>query len=354
MREPLLALSPLPSVDLEYPQAPTDGIAVAAPQACAANFKRSERCREHYSALRAAKAGELVGCPYGFASVVVELPNGKLALTAFVPSPRLGGQLERQQAKRNPQHRFSTDAIARSAAAIRIANSHFEGVEKDILKRYSVALHEIRKMNGVVKSSAERMARREKPEDPDAASSEVVQIWKTSELMSKQFDVLEILANETLASLPLNTASDVYRMFDKCARIYRARPGAGKIALVAGAGFQARVRACDKTFAIIPTVLIENAVKYAASGSEIRVEFSVEKGDSVTRVINMVNSTEPLTRHIFSKGVRGTSRGEGSGNGLYVAQLVARQHGGEITVESAQASLQQQRCTFTIRLPVVA
>src|SRR4029077_4703726 len=110
----------------------------------------------------------------------------------------------------------------------------------------------------------------ESPEDLDNASPDLVKIMKASELMSRQFDVIELLANEELATLPLNSVSEVYKLFDKCARIYQTR--SKRITLDAPQGFSPRVDACDKTFPIIPSVLIENALKYSVPESDVRVK----------------------------------------------------------------------------------
>jgi K+-sensing histidine kinase KdpD len=53
------------------------------------------------------------------------------------------------------------------------------------------------------------------------------------------------------------------------------------------------------------------------------------------RVSNLARLKAPLGNAVFDRGYRGATDKDGSGNGLYVAQLVARQHGSQLWVENA-------------------
>jgi signal transduction histidine kinase len=59
-----------------------------------------------------------------------------------------------------------------------------------------------------------------------------------------------------------------------------------------------------------------------------------------------------LTPEIFDRGVRATTNVEGSGKGLYLAQLVARQHGTQIQLEAERWG-DDQRVRFMLRLALV-
>jgi light-regulated signal transduction histidine kinase (bacteriophytochrome) len=219
-----------------------------------------------------------------------------------------------------------------------------QAIELGEVKQYSMALHEIRKLNREVKQTAERICRLMSPDDPDNADPELVKIMKTSELMSHQFDVIEILANETLATLPLNSTSEIYKIFDKCARIYRSERR--RIMLEAPPNYHARVKVCDKTFPIIPSVLIENALKYSA---DLEVRISIQPGGQdkvIVAVSNLARLKAPLTEAVFMRGYRASQDSEGSGNGLYVAQLVARQHSTMLRVETLPAHANLTRVTL--------
>ncbi len=139
-------------------------------------------------------------------------------------------------------------------------------------------------------------------DDPELASPQLVKIWKTSGLMSAQFDVIELLANEELYRFPLNTELEIYKLVDKCVRIFRPPDNPSRIVLKAPFNFHARIRAFDKTIQIIPTVLIENALKYAIPGSPIYVELSREDDWVILSVQNDSIGTQPLTENVFQPG----------------------------------------------------
>jgi light-regulated signal transduction histidine kinase (bacteriophytochrome) len=349
--EDLLALSPVPLVSEASPHPPRDGFLIAAPVECKKNFDRDERCKRHYESLRDTSTA-LVQCPYGFASMLV--PDVRVVLSGLIPYPRLGGDQERLRAKRYSKNRVSEAALTRIADALVKADRRVHAAEADAIRKQSVALHEIRKLNRNVKQTAERLCGRESPEDPDQASPELVRILKTSELMSYQFEVLELLANEGLTSLPLNTQSEIYRIFDKCVRIYQPERS-NRIAIHAMPGYgNPVVMVCEKTFPIIPTVLIENAIKHSVKDSHIRVDLSRIGGNCVVNISSVASSDVELTEAIFERGVRANTDVEGSGNGLHLAQLVARQHGTRITLATTPLTGGRQRVVFSLRLPSVS
>jgi signal transduction histidine kinase len=337
-------------VNLDAVAAPQDGLIVAAPRECAKHFAASSVCRKHYESLRAANDYELIQCPYGFASCAVRTGDTHLALTGLVPFPRLGGEAERHVAKRHPNNKISMEAIRSAGTAVQNAIGYFEGLERESLRRQSFALHEIRKLNRTVKQTAERLCNEQRPDHPDVADPRLVQIWKSAELMSAQFEVIELLANEDLANLPLKTTASLYRIFHKCARIYNEVGKNDRVNLHPAHGYSGMIRACDKTLPIIPSALIENALKYSIPGTPINVTLSSEGGYCVARVANEANLTSPLTMSAFAKGVRIATDTEGSGNGLHLVRLVAEQHQGNVMVSSRPKG-RLYEVTFTIAIP---
>ena len=176
----------------------------------------------------------------------------------------------------------------------------------------------------------------------------LLKIWKTSGLMSAQFDVIELLANEELYRFPLNTELEIYKLVDKCVRIFRPPDNPSRIVLKAPFNFHARIRAFDKTIQIIPTVLIENALKYAIPGSPIYVELSREDDWVILSVQNDSIGTQPLTENVFQRGYRASKDQDGSGNGLYLAQMVAQQHEAKLQLSSSMIRPNTMRCHFSI------
>lgn len=349
----LSGMSPLPIVDLDAISQPIDGLVVPTPEQCRRHFKKGDACRNHYEKLAADSDTDctLVQCPFGFASYPFRSKNLHIALTSVVPYPRLGGDAERAAAKATPDSKIPAERIPQVEKMIKEVEERVENLERATVDGQSVALHEIRKLNRTIKQASERMCLAESPHDPDRANRELVAIWKSAEIMSLQFDVIEILANESLVRLPVNSLGEIYRIFDKCARIYNCALESNRIRLVAPSGFNLQVAVCDKTITMIPTALIENAIKYSLPNSEILIEFYTNRGTCNVEVKNLARLDVPLTDDVFRKGVRLGVEKEGSGNGLYLARLVAAQHHAQLTVSTRKIGFQEFDCIFRLSIP---
>ena len=103
-------------------------------------------------------------------------------------------------------------------------------------------------------------------------------------------------------------------------------------------------------------ILVENATKYAAVGSEVNVTLA---HDGRACVLAVHNDGEPIPAqdlpHLFERFYRSDkarTRADGSatggyGLGLAIAQGIAEAHGGQVGVSSTV----QEGTTFTVRLP---
>jgi signal transduction histidine kinase len=108
----------------------------------------------------------------------------------------------------------------------------------------------------------------------------------------------------------------------------------------------------DRLMTII-TNLLENAVKYSPDGGKIRCVVSSDAHAASVRVIDagVGIAAEDLPR-LFNRFERlqnrRTSHVGGTGLGLYLSRELARQHGGDIDVESQPGA----GSTFTLTLPL--
>jgi signal transduction histidine kinase len=85
------------------------------------------------------------------------------------------------------------------------------------------------------------------------------------------------------------------------------------------------------------TNLIRNALQHSPPGSAVDVSMVVRAGEAVLAVTNAGTAPPSERSEIFGRFARGRAggyRGSGSGLGLFVADRVARAHGGRIFVES--------------------
>lgn len=369
--------SRLPIVDLQNPGLPHNGVMVKLSETCRKNYFKGDACKKHYDSLAEGSYDRktLVQCPYGFASIEFHAGDVSAALTGFIPSARLGGPAERILAKRHKEVKVDSEVVLDSILKLKEVGRRYQeieaearqrlySVEEEVKKRldevelkvaqkFSMALHEIRKLNRTVVQTAERMCLQERPSSPETASPALVTIWKTAAMMSKQFDAIEILANESLINLPVKDQSLLYRVFDKCVRVFQFQPDPRRIFMQAPPGYSPKILVCEKTFPIIPTSLISNALKYSIPDSEIRVILGPDGDFCEVIVISQSKGQQLLDDSIFARGVRASEDKEGSGMGLYVAQLVAGQHGTKIRVESHPSGNNTVKYIFKVRFRTI-
>lgn len=344
----LLALTPFPLVDLAAPSSPTGGAYFDAPAECRRRF--SDECRAHYANARLlANQSRLCQCPRGLATYPFNIGDRAFAFTAFIPFPRLGGGREKYAAKKFRDLHVTSEAVARAAQTLIGLSRKFENVIVEAAKKHSHALHEIRKLNRIVKQEAERFCKEKSPLDADQADPRIVRIRKAAEIMSYQFEIIELLANQNLTDLPRHSSISVYKIFDKCVRVYQAHPSGRRLSIRgSGPDAERHVLACDKTFPIIPTVLIENALRYSIAETPITVHVTRSLEATDVCVTNVAPLNLKLDDSVFERGVRASDEEDGSGYGLYVAQLVARQHGTRIELDTHHTEAATE-CTFRVR-----
>jgi signal transduction histidine kinase len=97
--------------------------------------------------------------------------------------------------------------------------------------------------------------------------------------------------------------------------------------------------------------LVANAVYHSPPGSTVTV---MARRDGATVLISVTDQGEGIAAEdlarVFEPGVRLTTTRPGSGLGLAIARAVAREHGGEVAVESIPG----RGSTFTLVLPGVS
>ncbi|HUC89423.1 MAG TPA: ATP-binding protein [Patescibacteria group bacterium] len=113
-----------------------------------------------------------------------------------------------------------------------------------------------------------------------------------------------------------------------------------------------RIRANPAHLRIVIRSLLDNAIKFTASG-QVGVTVSKEDNQCVIRVTDTgVGISDEELKNLFTKFHRGTDYQRydyaGAGVGLYLARLIVGEHGGNITVKSQL----HQGTTVTIRLPL--
>lgn len=299
-----------------------DGSMVAASQFCQRSIGRNPECARHYQTMSRAPEG-FVQCPFGFTTRGFNSNGRQLAVSGVVAHPRFGSEAERKRAKDHPELRVSRNAIDQMIAFIQGADALRDGAIKDGAKVLPQAFHELRKLNGAIIQHAEKELKMH-------ASAGLETIKSAAELMRNNFDILEALSNiDGMKILPLDSSINVFDLCYKTKKVLdeRARARGMQINLT---GRRAIVHGSQKSFPLVPAVLIENAIKYGRSGTTIAVDVEAGGGQAVLTVENETDhGIDPV--RCFERGTRyASSVAEGGGFGLFLAREVVSAHRGSI------------------------
>jgi signal transduction histidine kinase len=98
-------------------------------------------------------------------------------------------------------------------------------------------------------------------------------------------------------------------------------------------GVRAIIRGSQKSFPIVPAVLLENAIKYGRAGKPIRADITTKANQAILSVENE-SDTFIDTERCFERGARFSNAIEGGGFGLFLAKEIVQCHKGTIRCES--------------------
>jgi len=163
--------------------------------------------------------------------------------------------------------------------------------------------------------------------------------------MSTQFDLLDLLINESIVDLPVKKKVQLDALVHKCVKIFEIRADQQKTGLQFTDREAVWVTCCDKTLPIIVTILLDNAIRYSPENTTVRVHVRRE-GPKANLVVENTGEMKLSPDRMYKKNERGITNIEGTGFGLYFAQKIAHQHGGEL-----RCSTPKGRVVFTFSLP---
>ncbi|WP_240360612.1 sensor histidine kinase [Pyxidicoccus caerfyrddinensis] len=351
----LLTLSPYPVVRLSDVQLPVDGALVPAPPYCRKVFPLG-KCQEHYKSLAASKETGTRTCPYGFLTQRTQIGDCEIALTALL-TPEAEGY--RKLKKDAPASNISAKLLEEKIRRFSDAANQLVRISRKGGNSYIEALHEVRRLNQTVKVIMERSVMALKEGRP-VLQGDIVRAEKASEMMSLHMDALDLLANPSLLEKAPLRGFVLYQLVDKICHVYKPRADERRIGfLLTGKSFSA-IKADDRTFYIIPSVLIDNAIKYGPPETMVEVRVFEGAMNNLPSVGFSVSSIgPPSSKAEEARMIRQRGRGQmaaasadGSGQGLYLAGLIARHHGASLSFTQRQVGVDRSEWEFRFETPV--
>lgn len=317
-----------------------DGTEVPACTFCRKAVVERRECSDHYASLKASQP-KYKECPFGFTSRSFYFEDNLYVTTGIVAYPRFNSQKEREMAKKYPAIRVARKTIE---ANIELLNAVQDYRAKEIQRASEVipqAFHELRKLNAAVLQHAEREI------NANGESQNLLSIRSAAELMRNDFDILEALSNiDGMKSLPIDSTINLFDLAYKTKRIFAARAQDRRINIILE-GVRAIIPGSQKSFPIVPAVLLENAIKYAPRNSQIHMQVLAQNDRAILIVENSYLGGID-TQRCFDRGARFSSDVEGGGFGLYLANEVVTCHKGTLRCENPTGVVR-----MTVNLPLV-
>jgi signal transduction histidine kinase len=319
-----------------------DGNSVPACAFCKNAFKKTLVCKQHYSGLLRQPDG-YYQCPFGFTTRSFHFGGEHKMITGLVAFPRFGTPDETEKAKNYPQVRIAREAVEDVLRFFASVETLRADTVQEATKVFPQAFHELRKLNGAILQHAEKEIR------DRGVSATLTTIKSAAELMRNNFDILEALSNiEGMRALPVNATINVWDLVYKTKCVLQERAAARSMSLnLNGMSSHPIIRGSQKSFPIVPAVLLENAIKYGRERTTIDIGLTVS---GVTAQLSVDNQTDhPIdAQKCFERGSRySPAAAEGGGFGLFLAKEVVTAHKGIIRCEPRAGAVR-----MIVELPV--
>ena len=321
-----------------------DGVMQAFPSFCRRQCN-TKKCSDFYNS-NCAKLGNY-RCPYGFAVMVEKIGEKLITFTGLdVVGVSDKKEVQRRISPKEFVPRLSKSDYERMVEGMR---SNFISLNEYYSQKHNTLLaaddyqskidtldntfHELRKLNGRLKASVERMIMSLDAIDfqPDAFFQKTAKdIFAASQLISIRLSTYDLILNPNSSFNYTKSPLAIYKKFDKVARLldYQAQEN-GSAIIITGNSFC--TYECSDIVELLPYLLLDNALKYSKQGEDVKLSF-VENGKKLTIKITSF-SQRPLDQELhslFERGVRSKNvvgRINGQGIGLYLARYICEANG---------------------------
>lgn len=312
-----------------------DGVFIQALPYCKKNCT-SLKCKAHYDQLRNASPGFYV-CPCGLSSLVFDTCKHHRIIYSGM---RVRGFYHKSQAKKTQANDEVYNPVLDKERVLILAKATEFIDEKTIElsdKEDSVndLLHETRKFNGQIKNICDSIWS-DYPESDEELNRKEVEALRTallniqilSYLTHSRFSYYDTIANPDLVTGGSYCAV-VYKKFDKFRKLFKHYKAGVWISIEGNSKFCYPIY---PTFETLLFLLLENAIKYATSGSgAIKIHFREEKDILNVSIVSRgpycsKEELERLTEKKFRGRYAKMYDQTGQGIGLSLAKKIADLH----------------------------
>lgn len=304
-------------------------------------------------------------CPNGFNVYKAEFKNQNLPIIGILIKGK-HGKLPRKTKKKIGHRLIDMEELSALETEI---NSLLRSIEeyKEFWVKDSLAIyHDITPTISLIFRSLEAIIENENGDNFDEkvenADLEVRTLYHAINLLDNRLKMMPLISNPDAAKYGQVYKCSPYKIFDKIRRIFNDSASKKGVTLDLKSDSYINLEPLVyDSFLTIPFVLIENAIKYSKNGGTVHINLK-QRGK---KVIVGVTSYGPVVtsdkqERIFEKGFKDPNAkkfaSQGSGIGLYLANIVANAHNIEISYKKdsikVEKGIEMGSNTFSFQLNV--
>lgn len=317
-----------------------EGAFIPIPEFCKSHYD-SKQCKAHYLKLFSCN-DSFLKCPYGFGSEIIKVGNECVALTCLNIEKVTNRKLSSVLKTKDFSPRLTTERYASILSSFKENLSENASINEKILQlernRENImnrkdllenTLHEIRKLNNQLKSSVELFTN-EYSKDKlnfDKINSLCTDIYSIANLLTIRFDTYDLEVNPELNMNAITMEIPIFKKVEKVYKCLGARIQSKRLK-VRLEGNSYKTYRSSSILEIALFIIIDNAVKYALEGTDIKIKFREEGTKLIVSFYNYGIRPEPKElQHLTERGVRSqkiidSNNFEGRGIGLYLLKLI--------------------------------
>lgn len=269
-------------------------------------------------------------CREGYSVLRVISPFGPLWINGVVV-PGSNTARDARWRKANKSQKATSERVAAYSQSLDLATSAIRAAIQNEASEAITGLHDINTAVGVLLRNAEAIVAGLEGKDDyeriENAAPALKSLLKSVNLLESRLKLAFLIANPESAKYGQRRNTPVYRLFHLMLRLFEQEAQRRGVTLrMTGTSYNTLL--LYDSFATIPLVLIDNAIKYSPKKREIMVH--VEDSGRTCRA--RVESWGEIVPHqyrnkIFERGVRAPgakkNAAAGAGLGLYIAKIVA-------------------------------
>lgn len=316
-----------------------DGAMQPFPSFCRSQCK-TKKCLDFYDLISGKKGS--YKCPYGF-SVIIEEIDG--ILVTFTGMDVVGSSdkkmVQRRISKKDfvphltrEQFSYMLKKMKDSVASLNDYYTHKQTTllaaddYQSKIDTLDNTFHELRKLNGRLKASVERIVVR--LDNPDSQQDTyllktAMDVFAASQLITIRLSTYDLILNPGSSLNYRRSPLQIYKKFDKVARLldYQAQENGTEICIK---GSSYCTFECNDMVELLPYLLLDNAIKYTMRGKDTTLKFEEQGNKLIVQVISFSQRpAEHELNSLLERGIRSkniSDKTAGQGLGLFLARYI--------------------------------